>query len=132
MLSNDRIGLMIRMAKEDTPKMQRFRNIAGYYKNDYIALTLIRRFIVMTVAYILVVGLLAIASMDFINENINRFDFKVLFADIVIGYVIFVGVYLLISYLLATVRYNSARKARRDYEERLRVLGNIYRREEKK
>lgn len=132
MLSNERIGLMIRLAKEDTPKAQRSRSIAGYYKNDYIALTLIRRFILMTVAYVLLLALVALSAMDFINENINRFNFKILGADLIIGYVIFVGIYLLITYIICSVRYNRARREMHVYEERLRMLERIYKREEER
>ncbi len=123
---------MIRLAKDDSPKAQRDRSIAGYYKNDYIALTLIRRFILMTVAYVFLLALIALAAMDFINENINRFNFKILGADLIIGYVIFVGIYLLITYIICSVRYNRARRAMREYEERLRMLERIYKREEGK
>ncbi len=121
---------MIRLAKEDTPKARRERRIAGYYKNDYIALHLIRRFFLMTAAYAILVVLIAFAAMDYINAMINRIDFKTLGAELIIGYILFMGIYLGITYIVSSVRYNRAKRASREYEEMLRRLEKEYLKED--
>ena len=130
MVNEERLGLMIRMAKQDTPQRRKALKIAKYYRNDYIALALIRKFILMTVAYGILAVFTGLALMDFLMDNINRINDKVLGAEVIIGYIAFMGVYLGITYIVYSVRYHRARKERKIYEENIRKIDKIYQREE--
>ena len=131
MVSSKRVMHMIRLEKLSDPKKTKLLQIAKYSRNDYIALTLIRRFFMMTLAYALLIGLAAVSILTFIMENFNRFNFRTLVAEIVIGYIIVIGVYLGISYITSSVRYSRARRVRKEYEEHLRKIASDYEKEER-
>ena len=131
MVNEERLGLMIRMAKQDTPRQRKDLKIAKYYRNDYIGLALIRKFILMTIAYVILVGLLGLASLDFIMDNVNRINYRLLGAELIIGYIIFIGIYLGLTYIIWSVRYSRARKTRKAYDENIRKLDRMYQKEER-
>ena len=131
MVSSKRVMHMIRLEKLSDPKKTKLLQIAKYSRNDYIALTLIRRFFMMTLAYALLIGLAAVSILTFIMENFNRFNFRTLVAEIVIGYIIFISVDLGISYITRSVRYSRARRVRKEYEEHLRKIASDYEKEER-
>ena len=131
MVNEERLGLMIRMAKQDTPEQRKALKIAKYYRNDYIALALIRKFIVMTIAYGLLAAICALAAMDFFMDNIQRINFRILGAEVIIGYIIFMGFYLGITYIVWSLRYRNARRTRKIYEENIRKIDKIYQREDR-
>ena len=130
MVNEHKLGLMIRMAKQDTPEQRKALKIAKYYRNDYVALGLIGRFILMTMAYVILLALVALASLDFLMDNMSRINYKILGAEIVIGYIIFMGIYLGVTYITRSVRHSNAKKARRIYEENIRRIDRIYQRSE--
>ncbi len=131
MVSSKRVMHMIRLERLTDPRKNKLLQIAKYSRNDYIALTLIRRFFMMTLAYALLLGLAAVSILTFIMENFNRFNFRTLVAEIVIGYIIFIGVYLGISYIACSIRYSRARRVRKEYEDHLRKIASDYEKEER-
>ena len=131
MVNEERLGLMIRMAKQDTPQQRKALKIADYYRNDYIALALIGKFIQMTIGYGILLMFVGLASMDFLMDNLGRINYRILGAEIVIGYIIFVGFYLGVTYIVWSVRYHNAKKMKRIYEENIRKIDKIYQREDR-
>lgn len=131
MVNEQKLGLMIRMAKQDTPEQRKALKIAKYYRNDYVALGLIGRFILMSVAYIILLALVGLASLDFLMDNMSRINYRILGAEIVIGYILFMGIYLGVTYLVRSLRYFNAKKTRKIYEENIRRIDRIYQRSEK-
>lgn len=131
MVSTKRLSRMIKLERLTDPHKSKLLHIAKYSRGDFIALTMIRRFFMMTLAYALLMGLAAVSALDFIMENFNRFNFRTLIAEIVIGYIIFMGIYMGITYLACSVRYTRARRVRKEYEEQLRKIARDYEKEER-
>ena len=131
MVNEERLGLMIRMAKQDTPRQRKALKIANYYRNDYIALAMIGKFIQMTIGYGILLMFVGLVSMDFLMDNLGRINYKILGAEIVIGYIIFVGFYLGVTYSVWSVRYHNAKTMKRVYEENIRKIDKIYQREDR-
>jgi hypothetical protein len=131
MVNEERLGLMIRMAKQDTPQQRKALKIANYYRNDYIALAMIGKFIQMTIGYVILLMFVGLASMDFLMDNLGRINYRILGAEVIIGYIPFVGIYLGITYIVWSVRYHNAKKTKRIYEENIRKIDKIYQREDR-
>ena len=131
MVNEQKLGLMIRMARQNTPEQRKALKIAKYFRSDYVAIALIGRFIVMTIAYLILLGLVGLASLDFLMDNMSRINYRILGAEIVIGYILFVGIYLGITYLVRSVRYFNARKTRKAYDDNIKRLDRIYQREDR-
>ena len=131
MVNEEKLKCMMRLARLDTTQQSRIRKEASYYRNDYMTISMIKRFLQMTVAYALLIAFLAATSLDFIMANVNRFNYRILFAEIIIGYLVFIGIYLAITYIVSSFRYRRARRARKEYEEAVRDLDRFYEREER-
>ncbi|MBQ6544903.1 MAG: hypothetical protein IJL72_04110 [Lachnospiraceae bacterium] len=130
MIHEDRLGAMLRLSKNDTIRRKKAMKISKFYRNDYLSICLVRTFFMMSVAYCLLLALIALLGMEYMMEHFNEFDFRTLGAKLIIGYIIFVGVYLGIAYVLGSIRYANAKKMRREYEADIRRLDRMYLREE--
>ena len=52
-------------------------------------------------------------------------------AEVIIGYIIFMGFYLGITYIVWSLRHRNARRTRKIYEENIRKIDKIYQREDR-
>ena len=65
-------------------------------------------------------------------ENIHRMNLVTLGIYLIIGYVIVLAAYSILTYIQYSVKYYQAKKSVREYYSQLTELNKIYAREEKK
>ena len=80
--------------------------IRRYYRADYMALQLIKSWIFTSIGYTLILALIDAGNLEYLLNNIDSFNLKVLGSWLLIGYILFVGIYLAIAYISSLVRYN--------------------------
>ena len=87
-----------------------------------MALQLIKSWIFTSIGYILILALIVAGNLEYLLNNIDSFNLKVLGSWLLIGYILFVGIYLAIAYISSLVRYNRARRNVQEYLTKLRRL----------
>lgn len=127
MVNTTRLMAMIHLAEFES-KDGKALETHKYYRSDYIALDMIKTFFLTTIAYVLILFLLVASNLEFLLDDIDRMDIRVLVSEIIIGYILMLGVYLTISFFRADARYRNARRDVRDYEAGLKHLEKLYRR----
>jgi predicted PurR-regulated permease PerM len=105
--------------KDDIP-------VGRYFRTDYIWLQMLVSFLFGTVAFMIVCGGIIYFYMDEILERIYESGFTRLFAGVGIIYLVFMVIYLLVSYLWASRRYSKARKSLKAYHTDLKKLQKLY------
>lgn len=133
MLNEERIKLMTKMAAYEANEGKRNIAIGSYFRSDYISFQVIKSVIHATIAFIIVFALYVLYDLEHIMsdvykaENLLDSGKSVLFA-----YLIFVGLYPVISYFVYTYRYAKARKRLKSYYNNLKKLAYLYEKENRK
>ena len=124
MVDQERVRLMIRLARyENGEGVEDFR-IRKYYRSDYTALQLIKTWILTTLGYGLLLGLIIAGNVEFLLDNIDSMNLRVLFSWILIGYIVLIGAYFAAVYISSVIRYN---RTKRNVKEYLTALERISR-----
>ena len=124
MVDQERVRLMTRLARyENGEGVEDFR-IRKYYRSDYTALQLIKTWILTTLGYGLLLGLVIAGNVEFLLDNIDSMNLRVLFSWILIGYIVLIGAYFAAVYISSVIRYN---RVRRNVKEYLTALERISR-----
>ena len=130
MLTKQRLQLMIKLAEFHQDNQDGDMRVVKYYKNDFVALSLIRNLFLTTVAFLIILALFAMYHMDFLLNNLNQMKIGPLAAVVAVLYLMMLGIYSVIAYMKARVRYVRAYAAVREYDQQLRLLDQIREAEE--
>jgi predicted PurR-regulated permease PerM len=129
MLTKQRLQLMISLADFKQSHINTTMRVTKYYRNDYVAVQLVKNFFITSIAYLILLGLFAVYHLDFLLTNMNDLKMGRLAAVLLIIYVVMLAVYSVITYVIARIRYARAREEAKDYDQKLDLLANIYREE---
>lgn len=130
MIDLERLETMIRLERQQ--KDTRSRRIIKYTKRDFMAMELIKGFFLGSVAYFLLLALLALFFSDVILGNMTNIDIRQLVALLIMAYIATVALYMLITFMINLVRYNRAGRHEKRYEADIRKLRKQYIRDSKR
>ena len=130
MLEEERIKHMARLAAYESEKGREEIKISRYYRSDYLGLALIKNFFLVSIAYVLIMAVLVSYQMEYLLDNIHKMDIMSLGTWIVIGYVVFIALYSVITYIYYSVKFAIAKKNVRLYYSELNKLTKMYEKEE--
>ncbi len=130
MLNNDKIRLMTKLALYEQKEGK--KNIAGgkYYRSDYVSLAMINSAIIATLAYILILGSIVLVNIETVLSVMTAFDMLELGRIVVVAYIIYMLIYLTITYIIARLRYDNIKSELKSYDNNLKELYTIYKKEE--
>lgn len=117
-----RTAQMIHLAQYENGKGGKALKICKYYKSDYVTIEMLKTFFLTTVAYVLVLILVAAGNIDYLLDHVDQMNLAVVGAAILIIYIVLMAVYLAATFLLANMRYNKAKRSVHSYEIKLREL----------
>ena len=131
MVNEDRLQPMIKMAMFDKESGKECRPMAQYARKDYVALQLLKSFVVGTIAFFMMLGLWVLYSMDALMEQINTMDLVQSATTLGLFYGIFMLIYLLATYIIFNMKYTYGRKKVKKYYAGLKKINAMYLREER-
>ena len=111
MINEEKVKIMTKLAMYEQGKGRKYLPVSRYYRSDYIGLALIKNFFL---------------------ENIHKMNLVALGAYIIIGYLVVLVFYSVLTYIQYSVKYYRAKKSVREYYSQLTSLSKIYAREERK
>ncbi len=132
MLNEERIKLMTKMASYEANEGKRNVAIGNYFRGDYIGLQVIKSVISGTIAFLLVFALFILYDFEFMMSDVYKMDLLEFGKTVLLAYLIFVGIYAVISYLIYAYRYTKARKSLKMYYNNLKKLAYLYDKENRK
>lgn len=132
MLNEEKVRIMTRLAAYEKGEGKGYLPISKYYRTDYIGLALIKNFFLVSIGYVVLVGMIALYFLEDLLENIHKMDLIKLGGKVVIGYIVLLIVYSVLVYVIQTVRYSRAKKSIKNYYMQLGRLTKIYAQEEKR
>lgn len=132
MLNEEKVRIMTRLASYEKGEGKKYLPISKYYRTDYIGLALIKNFFLVSIGYVVLVGMVGLYFLEDLLENIHKMDLIKLGGKVIIGYIILVIVYSVLVYVIQTVKYSRAKKSIKNYYIQLGRLTKIYAKEEKR
>ncbi|MCR5609892.1 MAG: hypothetical protein K6G26_12595 [Lachnospiraceae bacterium] len=99
--------------------------ISRFYKNDYIRLNMLKTAVNVTVAYLLIIFMLAIYNCEELITEYEDLNYVFIIRKVIIIYAVLLCAFLFISYVFYNYKYKDARKRLKLYYKKLRYLENI-------
>lgn len=128
MINEERVILMTKLASYEAHEGKQAGKISSYFRGDYVSVHLLRSWIGITIAFVLLVGLHILYDLESFMDNLYKMDYVAFAKEIAMGYVIVAVVYLAAVYVAYTYRYMKARKSLKRYGQNLKKLGSMYHR----
>ena len=132
MVNEDKVKIMNRLAMYEHGEGRKYLPVSRYYRSDYIGLALIRNFFLVTIGYVLGLAGVAAYFSEYLMDNVNKINLVEVGIYIIVGYLIVLVVYSILTYIQYSVKYFRAKKSVREYYQDLTRLEKIYGREEKR
>ena len=126
MINQEKVALMTKLAIYEENEGRKNIPMGKYYKDDYVSLHMVNTVIVATFSYVLVIAAIVFAHIEQMMAEIANMDFIKAGTDIAIGYVATIFVYLIISYIVYTIRFKKVRKSLNEYNSNLKKLYSMY------
>lgn len=126
MLNEEKIKLMTRMAAYEENEGKRSMQIGNYFRSDYIGLQVMKSVISATIAFAIVIGMYIFYDFESVMKEIYQVDLLATGKQILIAYVVFVGIYAVITYIIYAYRYTKAKKSLKKYYTHLTELSGFY------
>ncbi len=122
---------MTRLAAYESSEGKKNMSIGTYFRGDYISGQIMKSIIYGTVAFALVFVLYLLYDAEKLMESIYEIDLMGFGKELLIRYLVFIGIYSVITYIVYAVRHRRARRKLRIYYNNLRRLDSMYRKEGK-
>lgn len=132
MLNVEKVKLMTKLSLYEKTEGKKYLPVSKYYRSDYIGLALIKNFFITTIGYLLLVAAGVVYYSDYLLDHVYEMDLVGLGARLLLGYLIFLVLYSLLTYIQYAVRYRRAKKSVKDYYVNLSELARMYDREDKR
>lgn len=126
MLNEEKIRLMTGIAMYEKKAEKDIFPVTRYFKSDYVGSHLIRSFIAYTLTCLIV---LAMWILYQIEDILNTMDITVLLSSVRYLGILYVSglfLYLFVTYLVYSRRYDTANKSLKVYQAKLRRLEKKY------
>jgi uncharacterized membrane protein YesL len=132
MVNVERVKEFYQMAVYDKREQARYRQMGEYYKSDYVGKELVRSVFTGTFAFLLIVALHLMGSIETVLNSLNDVEWMQSVVMLGLLYVCFMALYLFVTYLVYRMRYRNGRKQLRKYYGHLKHVNRVYEKEEKK
>ena len=126
MINEERTKIMTGLALYEGKEGKKELQITRYFNGDYVAGQMLKSFICGTLAFAIVGGLALMYNIENLMIELFSMDILLWARNILIVYVIFIGVYLSICYSFFCYQYNKSKKRVNHYLLQLKGLYKEY------
>jgi len=125
-VNEEKTRIMIKIAQYESQLGAKVINEGGYYKKDYVRMHTLSVVLNISIAYILVLALIALYNMDYIFLNFVTINYSKLFIEIFMPYISIIIICMLVSNIYFIGRYKSRREEIKKYYTELKRLEQYY------
>lgn len=126
MLDEKKICLMTKLARFESRTGKESLRIIRHHRGDYIGMVLLRNFFETTLGYLLVWGVIIAYNMDYLLDNLHKVKIFVVVVEFIVGYLIFLILYSVITWIKRRRQYEQAREEVEQYYNGLEELSRRY------
>ncbi|MBQ6735306.1 MAG: hypothetical protein IJR00_10425 [Lachnospiraceae bacterium] len=122
MINEERVILMTKMSVKADELNREGMRINQFYRGDYVGFEVVKAVISATVLFVVLMGAYALFRFDEILNEFYSGSGLDGFRKYILYYFVLAGVYVIVSYIIYSIRYNRARKQAREYYHLLKEL----------
>lgn len=122
MLNEDKVKLMTRMAIYEKHKGKKMMKMTKYFRGDYVSWNMIKTAVAVTFAYFVIAGCWILYHLEYFMENLYTLDLMELVRRLLTNYVILLAGYMILSYIIYTLRYSIAMKSLKRFRGNLKKV----------
>lgn len=122
MLNPKKVRLMTRMTIYDKNNNVARKSAVRNFKTDYVTFGMLKTIFAVTVAFLILVGMYILYYSDDFIKNINSLDYLALGKTFFGYYCVLMVVYLVISLIVYSVKYDISKKVTQRYLNNLDKL----------
>lgn len=126
MLSKDKIILMTALAVYENREGKDDLSINGYFRGDYMGFEVLKGAIYGTIAFGLCFALYMLYDLETFMVEFYKMDVVSFAQEVLRKYIIFIAIYMVISFFVALYKYKKAKKHIENYKLALRTLHNEF------
>lgn len=130
MVNEERIKLMTRMAAYEKEEHKKNKKIVSFFKSDYISMQILKSIVYTTIAFAIMFGLYVLYDFEIFMKEIYQMDIFEFAKSVIILYGVFIGIILVITYIVSLYQYNRALQSTKLYYGNLKKLSRDYGEEE--
>lgn len=132
MINEERVKALYKVALYEQCDEKINKKAGDYYKDDYIAKEIVKSFFCGTIAYILIILLYSISTLETLLGHVNNFKIMNDLVLVCVLYIGFMALYLFITFLIYRVRYKKEKRQLKVYLKSLKKLYRLYKEEKQK
>lgn len=122
MVREEKVKMMSKTAIYEKGKGKKEIAAHEYYKGDFVRIRSLKAVVSASIAFALIVGIVAFYKMDDILANVFKIDYKQMAIRVLIVYVAWIFIYWLISRIVYARIYEKSRSNIIQYNYRLKKL----------
>lgn len=125
-LNEKKIKIMTDLVRYEKKENETNFNVINFYKSDYIRYHILKTFVSVTIAYLLMVVLGMLYQAEYLIANIVILDYKAIGTMIAGIYFLLLLLYEVITIIICVLRYEKAQKYVMQYYKILEILRRFY------
>lgn len=126
MVNEERVILMTKMAAYEEGEGKKNIDVGNYFRADYISMQILKTVICTTIAFGLIFGVYVLYNFETLMSEIYNMDLLAFAKQVLLYYLVFVGVYSVLAYIVYTIQYALVRKKLKKYYQNLKKLNALY------
>lgn len=130
MLNERKIRLMTKLAVFEEKEGKEDIKLIKYYKNDFVRYQLIKTMLSVTLGYALILIMIVFYKIEFLITKIIELDYIAIGKTVLGVYVILLTLYILISLIGYSLKFEASRKKINQYMKNLKMLRKFYKEED--
>ena len=131
MINEERVKQLCKIALYEKTEEKKHRQTGIYYRSDYVGKEIIKSIFTGTIAYGLLAVLWAMSNWEAVLESLNNLEIINTAVEVIVIYIGFIALYLFATFVIYLSRYGYSKKKLDGYKEDLKILNQMYEREEK-
>lgn len=125
MLNEDKVKLMTRAAIYEKHAGKKNMKMTKYFRGDYVSWNMIKTAVAVTLAYMLLAGCWVLYHLEYLMENLYTMDLAELIRRIVMYYAAVLAAYMIVAYIVYTLKYSRAMKSLKRFRGSLKKIRQI-------
>lgn len=131
MINEERVKQLYKIAIYEQTEEKEHHQTGLYYRSDYISKEVVKSFFTGSIAYVIMALLWVMSNWDLVMHQINTLEIIDTVIVMLVGYVLFLVVYLFATALVYYFRYKHSKKKLDEHMRNLKKAYNMFEREEK-
>lgn len=126
MVNKDRVILMTRMSAFRQREGKKTAAINQYFRSDYVGFQVLKSVISATIVFCILLGIYVLFHFEELMQNIYNLNVMAVARRLLVYYILLVGGYAVVSYVIYSIRYTKMRGRMKNYYNDLKRLSKLY------